>query len=64
MSALPWYGTDRIAALLPMADAIDVLERTLAGGFDPAGDPARSVVPVTHEDSCCSCRPRRDPTSA
>ncbi|HKE69635.1 MAG TPA: ornithine cyclodeaminase family protein [Nocardioidaceae bacterium] len=44
---MPWIDTARLADLMPMADAIDAVRAALIGGFDPAQDPARAVVPVT-----------------
>jgi ornithine cyclodeaminase len=46
MSGLPWIDAATIEALLPMGDAIDVIEATLAAGLDTSADPARSVVPI------------------
>jgi ornithine cyclodeaminase/alanine dehydrogenase-like protein (mu-crystallin family) len=46
-SSVPWIDTARLAELMPMADAIDAVRTALTGGFDPAQDPARAVVPVT-----------------
>ena len=46
MAPLPWFTADDVVRLLPMAHAVDVLESALAGGLDPAADPARSVLPV------------------
>lgn len=40
MSAPPWVD----AAALPMAAAIEAIERALLGGLDPAADDPRSVV--------------------
>ena len=37
-----------VAAALPMPAAIDAVRTALAGGLDPAADPARAVVPVDH----------------
>jgi ornithine cyclodeaminase/alanine dehydrogenase-like protein (mu-crystallin family) len=48
VTQLPWFAAAQIAEVFSMRDAIDVLERTLADGFDPADDPARSVVEVAH----------------
>jgi ornithine cyclodeaminase/alanine dehydrogenase-like protein (mu-crystallin family) len=44
MTELPWIGAADIAALLPMARAIDAVEAALLGGLDPASEPARSRV--------------------
>lgn len=41
---LPWFDSARVQQLLPMADAIDAVEKALRAGFDPASDPARGVV--------------------
>lgn len=41
---LPWIDAGEMARLLPMADAVDVVERALVGGLDPSGDPPRGVV--------------------
>ncbi|HNJ98837.1 MAG TPA: ornithine cyclodeaminase family protein [Ilumatobacteraceae bacterium] len=46
MSGLPYLDARRLADLVPMADAIEVLEVVLRGGFDAATDPARCAVPV------------------
>lgn len=48
MSGPPWIDAARMAALLPMREAIDVLDAALAGGLDTSADPPRSVVPVAH----------------
>jgi ornithine cyclodeaminase len=48
MSELPWIGAAEIAALLPMAQAIDAVEAVLLGGLDPAAEPARSRVDTAH----------------
>jgi len=48
MSSLPWIDAARIASLLTMAQAVDVIEAALAAGLDTSADPARSVVPVAH----------------
>ena len=48
MSSLPWIDATRLASLLSMAQAVDVIEAALAGGLDTSADPARSVVPVEH----------------
>lgn len=42
--SLPWFDARRVAQLLPMAGAVDAIERALLDGLDPASDPARSVV--------------------
>ncbi len=44
---MPWIDTARLAELMPMTDAIEAVRTALTGGFDPAQDPARTVVPVT-----------------
>ena len=44
MTELPWISADQIAALLPIADAIDAVEAALLGGLDPSAEPARSRV--------------------
>jgi ornithine cyclodeaminase/alanine dehydrogenase-like protein (mu-crystallin family) len=44
---VPWVDADQIAELMPMADAVDAVRAALADGFDPAGDPARDVVPTS-----------------
>lgn len=41
---LPWFDAARVERLLPMADAIEAMSSALRDGFDPATDPARSVV--------------------
>lgn len=46
MSGLPYLDAQRLTALVPMADAIGVLEAVLRDGFGAATEPARSVVPV------------------
>lgn len=43
-SQLPWFDAARVQQLLPMADAIDAVEKALLAGFDPASDPTRGVV--------------------
>ena len=48
MSSLPWIDAARIASLLTMTQAVDVIEAALAAGLDTSADPARSVVPVAH----------------
>jgi ornithine cyclodeaminase len=44
MSSLPWIEAAELARLLPMADAVDVLERALLDGLDPSADPPRGAV--------------------
>jgi ornithine cyclodeaminase len=41
---LPYLDAESLAAALPMAAAIDALERALTGGLDPSADPARTVI--------------------
>ncbi|MDO8390845.1 MAG: ornithine cyclodeaminase family protein [Actinomycetota bacterium] len=48
MSGLPWLDAERIAALMSMRDAVDVIETALVAGLDTSADPARVVVPVAH----------------
>lgn len=38
-----WIGGDRLGALLPMAGAIDAVERAIAAGLDPEAGPVRTV---------------------
>jgi ornithine cyclodeaminase/alanine dehydrogenase-like protein (mu-crystallin family) len=44
MSELPWIGAAEIAALLPIALAVDAVEAALLDGLDPAAEPARTRV--------------------
>jgi ornithine cyclodeaminase/alanine dehydrogenase-like protein (mu-crystallin family) len=48
MTDMPWLDERAITALLPMADAVAVIEDALKAGFDPASDPARTGVSTTH----------------
>jgi ornithine cyclodeaminase/alanine dehydrogenase-like protein (mu-crystallin family) len=48
MTEMPWLDGRAITALLPMADAVAVIEDALKAGFDPARDPARTAVSTTH----------------
>lgn len=41
-----WIGGDRLGALLPMAGAIDAVERAIAAGLDPEAGPVRTVLDV------------------
>ena len=43
---LPWLDADTVASSLPFPDAIDALERALADGLDPTGDPGRTIVEI------------------
>src|SRR5699024_7625421 len=43
-----WIGAERIGELLSMAEAVDVLDRTLQGGFDPELDGTRSRLATPH----------------
>jgi ornithine cyclodeaminase len=45
---LPFLDADAVVGALPYADAVDALERALAGGLDPAAAVDRSVVDVAH----------------
>ncbi|NYF98155.1 ornithine cyclodeaminase family protein [Janibacter cremeus] len=44
--ALPWLGADEIRARVTPDRAREVVHDVLAGGFDPADDPARSNTPA------------------
>jgi len=44
MSELPWIGAAEMAALLPMALAVDAVEAALRSGLDPSAEPARTRV--------------------
>jgi ornithine cyclodeaminase/alanine dehydrogenase-like protein (mu-crystallin family) len=46
-SQVPWIDADQLTELMPMARAIDAVRAALVGGFDPAIDPPRAVVPVS-----------------
>jgi ornithine cyclodeaminase/alanine dehydrogenase-like protein (mu-crystallin family) len=43
-----WIDAESVARLLPMPDAIDVLETALADGLDPSADPPRTVLGTRH----------------
>jgi ornithine cyclodeaminase/alanine dehydrogenase-like protein (mu-crystallin family) len=43
-----WIDAESVARLLPMPDAIDVLEAALADGLDPSADPPRTVLGTRH----------------
>jgi hypothetical protein len=45
---LPFLDDDAVLGALPFADAVDALERALAGGLDPAAGVDRSIVEVAH----------------
>jgi ornithine cyclodeaminase/alanine dehydrogenase-like protein (mu-crystallin family) len=40
----PWIDAAELGRLMPVADAVDVLERALLGGLDPSADPPRAAV--------------------
>jgi ornithine cyclodeaminase/alanine dehydrogenase-like protein (mu-crystallin family) len=44
---VPWIDATQLTDLMPMARAIDAVRAALIGGFDPANDPPRAVVPVS-----------------
>jgi ornithine cyclodeaminase/alanine dehydrogenase-like protein (mu-crystallin family) len=48
MTDIPWLDERTITSLLPMADAVAVIEDALKAGFDPATDPARTGVSTMH----------------
>jgi ornithine cyclodeaminase len=41
---LPWIDAVELARLMPVADAVDVVEEALRAGLDPSGDPPRGGV--------------------
>src|SRR4051794_20834174 len=41
---LPYLDAESLAAILPMADAVDALEQALRSGLDPGADPPRTAV--------------------
>lgn len=45
--SLPWIDAQRIARLLPVADAVAVIEGALIAGLDPRTDPPRAAVATT-----------------
>lgn len=45
---IPVLGAEQIRALLRPRDAVQAVEDALRAGLDPAGDPARAVVPTAH----------------
>ena len=45
---LPWLDAADVTRLLSPADAIAILESALVAGLDPASDPARTAVGLTH----------------
>ena len=47
-TVLPWLDAADVTRLLSPADAIAILESALVAGLDPASDPARTAVGLTH----------------
>lgn len=46
--SLPYLSADAVRERVPMLTAVNAIEDTLRGGFDTAGAPARSSVPLEH----------------
>ena len=47
-AGLPYYDAEAIRAALPPADAVEALRSALAAGLDPAADPPRVRMPLSH----------------
>lgn len=46
--SLPYLSADTVRERVPVLTAVDAIEDTLRAGFDTAGAPARSSVPLDH----------------